>query len=70
MPPPVRHCPAHIIIGRAIQWKMSHATRDSSFSFTLASQKESSPSDSPLSPHPVIARLVPGNPVKYLSRYA
>ncbi|WP_424947458.1 hypothetical protein [Candidatus Spongiihabitans sp.] len=42
--PPTRHCPAHIIIGRAIQWNMSsgvaglllsrlrrimsHATRD------------------------------------------
>ncbi|WP_424947441.1 hypothetical protein [Candidatus Spongiihabitans sp.] len=29
--PPTRHCPAHIIIGRAIQLNICHAQRDSLF---------------------------------------
>ncbi|WP_424947476.1 hypothetical protein [Candidatus Spongiihabitans sp.] len=48
---------------RAIQLNICHAQRDSSFSFTFGFSKKSLPPDSPLPPQPVIARLVPGNPV-------
>ncbi|WP_424947478.1 hypothetical protein [Candidatus Spongiihabitans sp.] len=56
--------PPHPVIARLVPGNPvnnCHAQRDSLFSVALSSQKESSPSGSPLTPHPVIARNKPGN---------